>query len=96
MPRMLRPKVTVLPDSALVSAATAKGRTKQPTHEVMSEQPYYLERANEVVDGAPVDGHLSKNAKVALLRRGAGPLCRVEDAAGRQVTTPFSGLRPLR
>jgi hypothetical protein len=93
---MLRPKVMVLPDSALASAATAKARAKQPTHEVMSRQPYYLARANEVVDGAPADGHLAKNAKVALLRRGAGTLCRVEDAAGRQVTTAFSGLRPLR
>jgi hypothetical protein len=93
---MLRPKATVLPDSALVSPSTRKARTRSPTHEVIAEQPYYLGGEDEVVAGTPGDGKLPRNAKVSLLRSGAGPLCRVEDRTGRQVTTAFSGLRPLR
>lgn len=93
---MLRPKVTVLPDSALVAAAPRKARTRPPTHEVIAAQPYYLSSEDEVVDGAPADGQLPGSAKVSVLRGGAGRLCRVEDEAGNQVTTATSGLRPLR
>jgi hypothetical protein len=52
--------------------------------------------ANEAGDGTRADGHLAKNANVTLRLRGDGPLCRVEDSAGEQVSTASSGLRPLR
>jgi hypothetical protein len=94
MPRMLRPKMTVLPDSALTSAqreAPAKG----PTHEVTGRQPYFLRTAAEVGTDAPPDGQLSKGDKVSLVSRGAGPLCRVRDEQGRHLITAYSGLRKL-
>jgi len=83
---MLRPKAKVLPDSALVD------RPGKFTHEVVSEQPYYIGAA----DGAKPEGSLSKGTKVVLLHRGKGPLCQVEDEHGKQVVTAYSGLRALR
>ena len=95
MPRMLRPKATVLPDSALVFSSK-EARAKGPTHEVMSQQPYYLCAASDVQEYTKADGHLSKGAKVWLLSRGDGAMCQVQDEAGKQVITAISGLRKLR
>lgn len=97
MPRMLRPKATVLPDSALVPEANLKPPPKRFTHEVVSAQPYHYAaaQADGAPDGAP-DGHFAPGAKVLLLERGDGPLCWVQDRHGLCVITAFSGLRALR
>ena len=91
---MLRPKMTVLPDSALVSAPGTTP-TAGPTHEVTARQAYFARSAAEVGNDTPPDGYLSKGDKVSIVSRGKGPLCRVRDEQGRPLMTAFSGLRRL-
>lgn len=95
MPRMTRPKAIVLPDSALVSSPKEAG-AKAPTHEVVSQQPYYLCAPSDVQKSTKADGHLPKGAKVWLLSRGDGAMCQVQNEAGKKVMTAISGLRKLR
>jgi hypothetical protein len=85
---------TVLPDSAFSSSTEA--RAKGPTHEVVSQQPYYLRAPSDVQERTKADGHFPKGAKVWLLSRGEGAMCQVQDEAGKQVMTALSGLRKLR
>lgn len=92
MGTMLRPKVVVLAESAVVPAANQKSPPTRFTHEVATEQPYYYSRARS--DLAP-DGQLSAGTKLLLLARGKGPMCRVQDGHGLCVMTAFAGLRPL-
>jgi hypothetical protein len=91
MPRMLRPKATVLPDSALVPSANLKPPPKRFTHEVVAEQPFHYAAGD-----CPPDGHLARGTRLLLLERGEGPLCRVQDRNGLCVMTAFAGLRALR
>ncbi len=91
MPRMLRPKATVLSNSALVPSANLLPPPKRFTHEVVAEQPYRYAAG----DSSPA-GHLAPGARLLLLERGEGPLCRVQDRNGLCVTTAFAGLRALR
>jgi hypothetical protein len=91
MPRMLRPKATLLPDAALVPSANLKPPPKRFTHEVVAEQPFHYGAAG----GVP-DGHFAPGTRLRLLEHGAGPLCRVQDRSGLCVTTAFAGLRALR
>jgi hypothetical protein len=91
MPRMLRPKATVLPDSALVPSANLKPPPKRFTHEVVAEQPFHYAAAD-----CPPDGHFAAGTRLLLLEHGEGPLCRVQDRHGLCVLTAFAGLRALR
>jgi len=84
MARMLRPKMKVLPDSALVETAV--------THTVSGEQLYYLSRPGKASEPA---GKLPAGSKVQLVSRGRGKMCLVEDAEGRRIYTAFTGLRPV-
>lgn len=93
MPRMLRPKATVLPDSALVPDANLKPPPKRFTHQVVAEQPFYYAAAQ--ADPAP-DGRFAPGTKLLLLEHGDGPLCWVQDGQGVCAVTAFAGLRALR
>jgi hypothetical protein len=90
MPRMLRPKATVLPDSALVPSANLRPPPKRFTHEVVAEQPFRYVAA----DGPP-DGCFAAGTRLLLLEHGDEPLCRVQDRNGLCVLTAFAGLRAL-
>jgi hypothetical protein len=93
MPRMLRPKATVLPDSALVPAANLKPPPKRFTHQVVAEQPFHYAEAQ--ANAAP-DGCFAPGTKLLLLEHGDGPLCWVQDGQGLCALTAFAGLRALR
>ena len=93
MPRMLRPKAVVLPDSSLVPDANLKAPPKRFTHEVIAEQPFYYAAAQA---GAAPDGRFATGTKLRLLEHGDGPLCWVQDGKGVCSVTDFAGLRALR
>jgi len=93
MPRMLRPKATVLADAALVPAANLKPPPKRFTHQVVAAQPFHFSAAQ--ADAAP-DGHFAPGTRLLLLARDEGPMCTVQDAQGLCVVTALAGLRPLR
>jgi hypothetical protein len=82
MDRMLRPKMKVLPDEALVKA----------THTVAREQPFYLGKPGK---GAEPAGSFAAGAKVSLVSASRGPMCVVLDRQGRKVYTAREGLRPV-
>ena len=93
MEGMRRPKVEVLPDSALVPDAN---RIVPPpnrfTHEVIADQPYYYASPRA---GSDPPGTFAAGTKVVLLVHDGGPACRVVDGRGLYVATAFGGLRPL-
>lgn len=91
MPRMLRPRATVLPDSALAPSANLKSPPRRFTHEVAAEQPF----RDAAADPAPA-GHFAAGTPLPLLEHGDGPLCRVQDRHGLCVMTAFAGLRAPR
>jgi hypothetical protein len=91
MPKMLRPKATVLPDSALVPSANLKPPPKRFTHEVVAEQPFCYAAA----DTTPA-GHFAPGTPLLLLEHSDAPWCRVQDRNGLCVVTAFAGLRELR
>jgi hypothetical protein len=92
MKGMLRPATIVVPASALEPEAdTVSPPPNRFTHTVRSRQPYY---AGSVLKGEPAGG-LAKGAKVVLMVRGKGDLCRVIDRRGRYVATSYKGLEPL-
>jgi len=93
MPRMLRPKATVLPDSALVPADKQRAPPRRFTHRVRATQAFHFEAPQ--ADQA-ADGQLPAGARVKLLQQGDGPLCTVVDEHGVCVVTDFAGLQPLR
>jgi hypothetical protein len=74
MNRMRRPKMQVLPDSAMLEPAF--------THTVTCEQPCYLKRPGK--DSEPA-GTFSAGSRVRLISKGGGPISLVEDAEGRRV-----------
>ena len=82
--RIIRPKATVLPDSALLS--------KPFTHQVVAAQPYY---GAEPAAATPPGGVFAAGTRVRLVQRGRGPYCRVADQRGAPCYTAFAGLRPL-
>jgi hypothetical protein len=92
---MLRPRMTVLPDSALLGAPAAPGQ-QQATHELRRDQPYFLRPPEQVDAGAEPDGQLLRGSRVCLLGPGDGRLCQVRDAEGRAVATALAGLRSLQ
>jgi len=92
MKGMLRPAQTVMPPSALEPKPdVVVPPPNRFTHAVRVRQPFYI---GTVLRGEP-GGTLSAGAKVVLMVRGKGDLCRVIDRRGRYVATSFKGLRPL-
>jgi hypothetical protein len=90
---VIRPKMTVLPESAQIPDRNLiQPPPNQFTHEVKAEQPYYYEGLRQA---AAPQGTLPQGVKVVLLCRD-GPECRVADGGGLYVATAFSGLRPIR
>jgi hypothetical protein len=83
MGRMIRPKMEVLPESALTPPA-------RYTHVVVKKQPYYASGPDQ---GAPPEGHFPAGAKVRLLEHDGGPMCRVANEHGMIAMTAFGGLR---
>lgn len=92
MDRMLRPKATVLPESAVVPEQNLVQPPTEFTHEVIAEQPYYYGAPQQ---SAPPDGKFSAGTKVKLSVHKSGPYCEVIDGRGLRVTTALKGLRPL-
>jgi hypothetical protein len=86
MKGMKRPKRIVLPDEP--------GR-KEPgrpfTHELVREQPYYLDGPQQ---GRPPDGKFAAGTRVALVSR-SGNYCRVDDDAGVQAYVECESLKEL-
>jgi hypothetical protein len=93
MDRMLRPKATVLPESAVVPERNiVHSPPTEFTHEVITEQPYYYIGPEQ---SAPPEGKFPARTKVKLLGHDGGSVCEVVDGRGLRVTTAFKGLRPL-
>ena len=84
MDRMLRPKKTVLPDSAMLET--------KATHAVSSSQPYYSEKPGRETEPA---GTLPAGSRVRLISKGPGEMSQVADEEGRQVYTASAGLRSV-
>jgi hypothetical protein len=90
---MMRPKATVLPDSALVPERNLiQPPPNQFTHEIKAEQPYYYIGPQQA---APPDGKFPAGTKVVLISRDDGDVCRVADGQGLYAATAFGGLRSL-
>jgi hypothetical protein len=88
-----RPKMTVLPESAVVPDANlVQPPPTQFTHEVTTEQPYYYSPPKHA---SVPDGSFSAGTKVVKLTDDDGPLCRVVDGRGLQAVTASVGLRPI-
>lgn len=85
--RVIRPKVVVLPDSALLSNLFS--------HEVVAAQAYFRARPTARTASPRPTGVLAAGTRVLLLERLDGPMCRVADDSGKPVYTAFAGLRPL-
>ena len=92
MKGMLRPAQIVVPASDMnPEAVVVSPPPNRFTHAVRARQPFYI---GSLLTGQP-GGMLAAGAKVVLLVRGRGDLCRVIDRRGRYVTTSCKGLRPL-
>ena len=92
MKGMLRPAQTVVPASAMNPKATiVSPPPNRFTHAVRARQPFYV---GSRLTGEP-GGTLATGARVVLMVRGRGDVCRVIDRRGRYVTTSWRGLRPL-
>jgi hypothetical protein len=92
MKGMLRPAQTVMPDSALEPEAdVVSPPPNRFTHVVRQRQPFYV---GSVLKGE-AGGMMAAGAKVVLMVRGRGDVCRVIDRRGRYVTTSCKGLRRL-
>lgn len=86
MGEFTRPKMEVLPDSALVP----EGNTF--THQVTGPQPYSVRKPRK---NSPPSGEFGVGEKVRLLSHDGGELCLVADAKGLKVYTAFATLAPL-
>lgn len=92
MEKVIRPKATVLPDSAqLPDRNVLKPAPNQLTHEIVAEQPYYYMGIDQA---APPDGKFAQGTKVVLLRHDDAE-CWVADGRGLCVAISCDGLRPL-
>ena len=92
MKGMVRPAQAVVPASALEPEAdVVSPPPNRFTHVVRSRQPFYV---GSVLRGEAA-GVLPAGAKVVLMVRGRGDVCRVIDRRGRYVVTSCKGLEPL-
>jgi len=94
MGRMLRPRATVLPESALVPERNLlQPPPNKFTHKVIADQPYYYATPGE--KDAP-DGTFPAGTKVVVLSHDGSSICDVADSRGLRVVTAFNGLQPIR
>lgn len=92
--RMLRPKRSVLPASALIPAANVlQPPPNRFTHKVAAPQPYWFALPP---DEAHADGLFEAGTPVVLLHHDGGVLCRVADGRGLYVLTRLDGLSARR
>ena len=92
MKGMLRPAQIVMPSSELEPKAdVVSPAPNRFTHAVRARQPFYV---GSVLRGE-AGGMLPAGAKVVLMLRGRGDVCRVIDRRGRYVTPSFNGLKRL-
>ena len=88
---MLRPKATVLSDSALIPAGSiVKKPPKKFSHQLKKSQPYYFE-----LKSAIPDGQLLAGTRVKLEKQGGDDFCWVVNEQGLRVATKCEGLRPI-
>jgi hypothetical protein len=80
---MRRPRMQVLPDSALVPSGPC-------THEVIRRQPLYHTPPQP---GARPDGHFAAGTPVVMVAQGPGRLCQVQGPHGLCAWTAAAGLR---
>jgi hypothetical protein len=93
MGRITRPKMVVLPDSAIVSARNILDSPPSHfSHRVTKPQPYYFRKPRKATSPA---GEFAAGDKLLLLSHDGGELCRVADANGLVVFTAFATLDPL-
>jgi hypothetical protein len=93
MPRFLRPKASVLPESALIPAANlVQPAPTRFTHALRAAQPYHY---SEPAPGQAPDGEFEAGTKLALQGHVVGPWCHVVDGRGLSVVTALAGLVPL-
>jgi hypothetical protein len=93
MEDFLRPKTTILPESALVPDKNIiSPAPNQFTHEVTRTQPFYFGDAGQ---GGALNGELEAGTRVVLLVDDGSEYCRVADGRGLYVQTECSGLRKL-
>ncbi len=93
MEHFIRPKATVLPDSATIPDANLiRPAPDRFSHRVRAPQPYYY--ASPRNDDAP-DGTFDTGAEVVVLSHAGGRWCHVADARGLHVVTAFDGLQAL-
>ena len=93
MDRFIRPKATVVPESAMIPPENLI--VPPPTgftHELKVAQPYYYSKTRP---RQVADGRFSAGTSVVLLAHDGGRMCRVADARGLLVETSYSGLRKL-
>lgn len=93
-PRVLRPAVTVLPESAMVPERNLVVPPPRVfTHEVSDDTPFHYGSA---AHGSAPDGELPAGRRVVLMTQdAAGERCRVVDAQGLHVEIPCAALRAL-
>jgi hypothetical protein len=93
MDRIVRPPMTILPESALVPD---KNLSRTPpthfTHEVVNKQPYYFSKPQSAEQ--PI-GFLSVGDKLLLVSHDGGEYLHAEDARGLLLVTAFAGLKSL-
>lgn len=93
MQNFLRPKATVLPDSAIVPDENLiRPPPSRFTHEVIKDQPYFYSLPKQ--NAAP-DGQFAAGTQVLLISHDGGTLCHVADGRGLYVVTEYDGLRPI-
>lgn len=93
MDRFIRPKATVVPESAMIPPENLIAPPPTEfTHELKVDQPYYYSKTRP---RQAADGRFSAGTLVVLLAHDGGRMCRVADARGLSVETSYSGLRKL-
>lgn len=93
MDGMQRPKMTVLPDSALVPDQNVVAAPTEFTHEVIAERPFYFAPPGE---STPPNGTFPPGTKLLLISHEVGArFCQVVDSHGLCVLTPYDGVRSL-
>jgi hypothetical protein len=94
MDQFLRPKATVLPDSATIPDANLMHPPPEAlSHRVTHAQPFYytVPRRNRTPDGT-----FDAGTMVLVLSHGRGRWCQVVDARGLRVVTEHAGLAPAK
>ena len=93
MGQMIRPKVQVLSDSAMVPAGnTLVKAPRHFSHKVTRPQPYYFRKPGKATAAA---GEFAAGEKLLLLSHDGGEFCRVANANRLSVFTAFATLKPL-